>query len=92
MNGLVSLNLGTLSHIKEVAKAGSRLGAATKLGIPIDVVEKVSSMDHFQMSECANDYAEHGVLITCSNLVVGKPAEAASLAIDKFFKVSLVAR
>jgi hypothetical protein len=87
---LEDINQDILHHIKEVCSQKSRFSAASKLGIPISVVEYISSLDTFQVKEVANDYATQGLVITFSNFMGERPLNSRALSIDSFFKSSSI--
>ncbi len=89
VTGLESINQGILHHLKEVCSKTTRFSAATKLGISVAVVERICSLDSFQVKKAAEDYAKQGMVITFSNFMIERPLDSRALAIDSFFKSSV---
>lgn len=87
---LENLNQGILHHIKEVCSQTTRFSAASKLGIPITVVEHISSLNSFQVKEAAEEYASQGLVITFSNFMGERPLDSRALSLDSFFKSSSI--
>lgn len=90
MKELIILNEGILHHIKSVSSKTSRFSAAVKLGMPIQLVESVCELDPLEVKAKAAEYADKDILITCSNLVVGKALDLRSTSVDSFYKSSML--
>jgi hypothetical protein len=88
--GLLETNLLILSHIQKLINESSRFTAASKLGIPYELVDKVAALDLVEARKIAKQYTASGVLVTCTNLNLNlDTANPQNLSLDAFFKSAL---
>jgi hypothetical protein len=89
MPELVRTNRTILHYIKSFSNKSSRIGAATQFGMSIGLIDQISNLTITDIDELAEEYANNGLIITCTNFEVRKIINGRVLSIDSYFKSSL---